>query len=85
MTLEAHTPEDAQIEAQQVVQQRILAAPVLEKPNQPFVVAGRLRTVFGEHCTNIVLHFVEVGRSGQGDQARDQPDIFYGSEAVGSV
>jgi len=33
---DTHTPEDAQIEAQQVVQQRILAAPVLEKPDQPF-------------------------------------------------
>ena len=44
-----------------------------------------LRTVFGEYCTHIVLHFVEVGRSGQGDQASDQPDIFYGSKAVGSV
>ncbi len=28
-----------------------------------------LRTVFGEYGTHIVLHFVEVGRSGQGGQA----------------
>ena len=44
-----------------------------------------LRTVFGEYGTHIVVHFVEVGRSGQGGQARNQPHIFYGSKAVGSV
>jgi len=27
----------------------------------------------------------EVGRSGQGNQASDQPDIFYDSKAAGSV
>jgi hypothetical protein len=49
-------------------------------------MAGRLSTVFGEHGTSIVLHFVEVGRSGQGDQAKGISQIFfYGSKAVGKV